>query len=300
MIMLYFMNRSIDAFALGGTLFVPAIHKHLEPIAHGEKFTDLRSVVFDTEDGLKVDALDEGLARIERLLAQLQPVGLLRFIRPRNVKVLHQILAFKHIECIDGFILPKFGLGSAEDYLRTIDSASFTPLFMPSIEGEELFDAMALKEIRTLLLPYKARIPLIRFGAEDMLRQLALRRDCAISLYEMAATSQVIASMIGTFKPYGFDISAPVFPCYKDKDRFEYELLRDLREGLVSKTIIHPDQISALDKLYRVSKKEFEHAEQIIDSTEAVFAQEGKMAERSTNHPWAEQIIIRVRLYGLR
>ncbi len=297
--MLYFMNKSIDAFALGGTLFVPATHKHLEAIAHGEKFSTLRSVVFDTEDGLRVDALDEGLARIKRLLAQLQPDGLLRFIRPRNVEVLQQLLTFEHIDRIDGFILPKFGLESAEEYLRTIESASSTPLFMPSIEGVELFDAMALKEIRTLLLAYKESIPLIRFGAEDMLRQLALRRDCSVSLYEMAAPSQVIASMIGTFRPYGFDISAPVFPCYKDKDRFELELLRDLREGLVSKTIIHPDQISALEKLYRVSKKEFEQAEQIIDSTEAVFAQEGKMAERSTNHPWAEQIIKRARLYGL-
>ncbi len=292
--------KKIDALELGGTLFVPATHRHLEAIAHGEKFTALRSVVFDTEDGLKAEALDEGLARIKMLLAQLKPAGLLRFIRPRSVKVLRQLLAFEHIDRIDGFILPKFGLESAEPYLRTIDTASSTPLFMPSIEGTELFDTMALKELRTLLLPYKERIPLIRFGAEDMLRQLGLRRDCETSLYEMAAPSQVIASMIGTFKPYGFDISAPVFPCYKDSEGFERELLRDLSEGLVSKTIIHPDQITALERLYRVSKKEFGDAEQIINTTEAVFAQEGKMAERSTNQPWAERIIIRARLYGLR
>ena len=82
----------IDALELGGTLFVPASHKHLESIARGEKFPRLRSVVFDTEDGLDSGALGEALERLRRLLPTLEESGPLRFIRPRNVDVLKEIL----------------------------------------------------------------------------------------------------------------------------------------------------------------------------------------------------------------
>lgn len=300
--MLNFM-KTIDALELGGTLFVPATHKHLEVIAHGEKFSNLRSVVFDTEDGLNVQSLDEGMARIAALLKKLQPVKLLRFIRPRNVAILQQLLKLDDIDRIDGFVLPKFGLDNADSYLNTLfplSSSSFASYFMPSIEGKELFDTEALKEIRSMFLPYREQIPLIRFGAEDMLRQLGIRRDCTVSLYDMAAPSQVIANMLVTFKPYGFDIAAPVFGCYREQEAFRREIARDMQEGLISKTIIHPDQIDPINQIYRATENELATAKKIIDSKESVFALNGAMAEKPTQLPWAEKIIQRAKLYGLK
>lgn len=293
--------REIDALELGATLFIPADHKYLEAVAHSEKFPQLRSVVFDTEDGLDADALDEALERIERLLRELRPSRLLRFIRPRDVEVLQRLLGFEAIDRIDGFILPKLGLNNSKTYLKTLfpnGPESSGTRFMPSIEGLELFDTSALRALRDLLLPYREHIIAVRLGAEDMLSQLSLRRDCGDSLYEMAVPSQVIASMVKTFKPYGFDIAAPVFTCYKDTIAFEHEVRRDLREGMVSKTIIHPDQIASLEYAYRVPENVLTEARELLESKKAVFAQDGKMAERATNRSWAERVLRRAELYG--
>lgn len=286
--------RTIDALQLGGTLFVPAVHKHLEAIAAGEKFPALRSVVFDTEDGIADDALEAALERIAVLLQQIGNTSLLRFIRPRNPATLERLLRLPGIEKIDGFVLPKFGLENADAYLRSVGSH----LFMPSVEGAELFDVSKLQQLRDLLVPYRDQIILVRFGAEDMLRQLGLRRDCATLLYDMCAPSQVIANMITTFKPYGFEIAAPVYHCYSDREGFEREVRRDLAEGLISKTIIHPDQIEPLERLYKVDARVLEEAKALLQSDRAVFGQHGMMTERKTQRCWAEGIMKRNSLYG--
>jgi citrate lyase beta subunit len=292
--------KKIDALRLGGTLFVPATHKHLEAIAHGSKFTALRSVVLDTEDGIGESELADGLESIKALLPTLKSGSLLRFIRPRNPEVLEQLLQFEGINSIDGFIFPKFGLDSAQEYLSAIKrpEPGIRHFFMPSIEGRELFDASQLRKLRDLLLPYRAYIPAIRFGAEDMLRQLGLRRECELSLYDMAAPCSVIGSLLGVFKPYGFDLAAPVYGCYRDHAGFIREAKRDLQEGLVSKTIIHPDQIDLMEQAYAVDTLQYEAAKEIVASKNAVFGQSGKMAERATQHPWAEAILKRAEIYG--
>jgi citrate lyase beta subunit len=292
--------KKIDALQLGGTLFVPATHKHLEAIAHGSKFTALRSVVLDTEDGIGESELADGLESIKALLPTLKSGPLLRFIRPRNPEVLEQLLQLEGINSIDGFIFPKFGLDSAQEYLSAIKrpEPGIRHFFMPSIEGRELFDASQLRKLRDLLLPYRAYIPAIRFGAEDMLRQLGLRRECELSLYDMAAPCSVIGNLLGVFKPYGFDLAAPVYGCYRDHAGFIREAKRDLQEGLVSKTIIHPDQIDLMEQAYAVDTLQYEAAKEIVASKNAVFGQSGKMAERATQHPWAETILKRAEIYG--
>ncbi len=293
--------KKIDAVNLGATLFVPAIHKHMQAIAHGKKFPALRSVVFDTEDGIREDDLEAALSRIAFILPELTPGKLLRFIRPRSPEVLQNLFAMNGIENIDGFVLPKFGLDNAKSYLMLIQNSSLKikHYIMPSIEGDELFDIAKLQQLRDILLPYREQIITIRFGAEDMLRQLGLRRDCTLSLYDMTAPSQVIANLLMTFKPYGFNLSAPVYRCYREDEMFAKEVQRDLQEGLLSKTIIHPDQIDALSRLYRVSQDDLDAATAIVHSKKAVFSVDGTMGERTTQRPWALQILKRARVYGV-
>ncbi|WP_455755502.1 HpcH/HpaI aldolase/citrate lyase family protein [Sulfurimonas sp.] len=86
------------------------------------------------------------------------------------------------------------------------------------------------------------------------------------------------------------------FPCFKDVDGFKKDVLRDLKEGLFSKTIIHPSQI----KLYKVTKEEYEEAQQICESAHAIFSQNGKMAEQTTMFPHAKYITGRAEVYGVK
>jgi len=293
-------SQPIHVLELGGTLFVPASHKNLEKILSGEKYPELRSIVIDFEDGLASADRTQALTHLPLLLKSLQKTKLLRFIRPQNEKMLKKLLQYENIEKIDGFILPKFNLDNAETYLKVFQNATFKTKnfkFMPSIEGKELFDPLKLQKLREILLPYQKEIVCIRFGAQDMLRQLDLKQKG--SLYSMLVPSQVIANVISTFKPYDFEISAPVYPDFSDIDGFTQEIQYELQNGLTSKTIIHPSQIAPLNALYQVSRTEEQEAKIILEKEDGVVNLEGKMGERKTQKPWAEQILKRVKSFGI-
>ena len=287
------MPKTIHALELGGTLFVPASHKDLEKILSGEKYPELRSVVIDFEDGLADAERPQALNHLQTLLKILQKTELLRFIRPQNQKMLKELFYYESIEKIDGFILPKFGLDNAETYLKNIQN--FT--FMPSIEGIELFDIQKLQKLRDILLPYKKQIVCLRFGAQDMLRQLGLRQKG--SIYKMLAPSQVISNFIITFKPYEFDISAPVYPNFSDQDGFIQEASYELENGLTSKTIIHPSQIQPLNELYKVREMVLKSAQVILKKEDGVVNLDGAMGERKVQKSWAVQVMLREKVYGI-
>jgi citrate lyase beta subunit len=94
-------------------------------------------------------------------------------------------------------------------------------------------------------------------------------------------------------------VSGGVYPCFKDVDGFVKDAKRDLKEGLFSKTIIHPSQIEPLNELYKVSKLAFEEAQEIEASDKKVFAQNGKMAETLTMKNYSSEILSRAKIYGI-
>lgn len=283
---------------LAGTLFVPASHKDLKSIVGGVKYPSLKSVLIDTEDSISDETLDLAIESIKDLLGTYVKSTLLVFIRPRNNKTLEEILLFKNIEKINGFILPKFSLSNADLYLETLRDSKH--IIMPSIEGEELFDSAKLIELKNKLLTHKDKISLVRFGLEDMLAQLKMRRVCEDSIFDISVTSSVIGNFISIFKSSGFEVSGGVYPCFKDSIGFEKDVLRDLKEGLISKTIIHPNQINIINELYKVKQKDYDEALAICNSSNAVFNQTGKMAETTTMLPYSQGIIKRAKLYGIK
>lgn len=287
----------LDYMELGGTLFVPALHKELEKILLENKYPNLKSLVIDTEDGLQEELLQEGVHRIERLLLKIQNPTIHIFLRPRNVETLQTFLTLEGINNIRGFLLPKFSLTNAKEYLQLLDKTQH--LFMPSIEGSELFHQDELRALKDLLLQHKERVVIVRFGLEDMLSALSMRRNCEESIFDFSATNVVLGNFIATFKSAGFGISGGVYPCFKENEGFIKDAKRDLKEGLFSKTIIHPNQIDILHELYKVNQKELQEALAIEAKEEAVFAMHEKMLERSTMYKHSLSIIQRSKYYGV-
>ena len=290
--------KKINYIELGATLFVPATHKSLESIVGGIKYPNLRSVLIDTEDGIDVKSLEISLKRMKKLLNSYEKKQLFVFIRPKNIELLKEILEFEGVDKIDGFILPKFSLSNAQEYLSLFKDHEFS--LMPSIEGEELFNFSKLNELRDIILTNADRITLVRFGLEDMLRGLGMKRSCKDSVFDLSAPSVAVGNFINTFKSVGFAVSGGVYPCFKDKEGFIKDVKRDLKEGLFSKTIIHPDHIELSNNLYKVTQEEYEEAHKICTSKEAVFGLNGKMAESITMQPYSKVILQRAKVYGLR
>jgi len=289
--------KKINYLELGGTLFVPATHKSLESVVSGEKYPALRSVLVDTEDGLKSESLSQGMEAIEKLLINYEKKKLLVFIRPKNTELLKSLLTLKNIEKIDGFILPKFSLSNAATYFNILKPYNFA--LMPSIEGEELFNQEKLHRLKEIILTNKQNIVLVRFGLEDIFRQLSLKHGEGDTAFSFSATTVVLGNFIASFKSVGFGISGGVYPYFSNDEGFVRDVKRDLKEGLFSKTIIHPRQIELTNELYKVSQKEYDEARKITQSQEAAFNLNGKMAESVTMTPYAKEILKRGEVYGV-
>lgn len=290
------MNK-INYIELGATLFVPALHKDLNSIVIDKKYPELKSVLIDTEDGISDDDLEPAFEAIKNLLSLYEKESLLVFIRPRNIQTLSKILNFENIENIDGFILPKFSLENAQSYFDLLKGKDFS--LMPSIEGEELFNQNSLYELRNIIVQNREKIILLRFGLEDMLRQLTMKRSCDETLFDLSTCSYILGAFIATFKSAGFAISGGVYPCFKNEEGFVKDVQRDLKEGLFSKTIIHPNQIKITNELYRVTKEEFEEALEICRNDVGMFNQNEKMAEVLTMKPYSQEIVLRADTYGV-
>ena len=288
--------KKINYIELGATLFIPANHKDLEVVASGIKYPDLKSVVIDLEDAISKDNFKYALKRLKRFLKKLDSKKTLIFIRPKDTTTLKDILEFKYIYKIDGFVLPKFSLQNASTYLELLKDKDF--YFMPSIEGSELFDTTKLIKLKDILLPYKNKIILVRFGLEDMLKQLSMKRDSKKSIFDITVTASVLGQFLAVFKGAGFGVSGGVYPYFQDIKGFIKDAKRDLQEGLFSKTIIHPNQIKPLNELYKVTKQEFEDALEIVNNSDMIFNQNGKMAETTTMTPYSQEIILRAFIYG--
>ena len=289
--------RECDGVDIGATLFVPASHKNLHAILTREKYKELKSIVIDFEDGLEVSAIEDAIQKLEENLHLITNISPFVFLRPKDPKMLLKLLQLQKIEHLDGFVLPKFSLNNADEYLQPLAKTDFK--IMPSIEGEELFNNTQLQKLRDKLLTVKTNIVLVRFGLEDMLKALGMRRGCDESIFDFAVTNTILGNFLAIFKSVGFMVSGGVYPCFKDNEGFICDIKRDLKEGLFGKTIIHPNQIKIAHELYKVTHKEYVMAQEIAESNKVVFSQNEMMAETLTMLPYSKFILKRAKVYGI-
>ena len=286
----------INPLKLGATLFVPASSKNLFLIINKEKYSFLKSIAIDFEDGYDGD----DIYNIVKDIDTTKKNSLIKLIRFADYKTLSFYLHEFKLENIDGFILPKFSLKNAQEYINIIKDSSFKYKVSISIEEDELFDIDKLKKLKLFTDQIKDKVINIRFGAEDMFKQLSLRRDCDKSLFDYSVASSVIADIIKVFKIDNYEINGAVFRCFNDDKNFIKDVKRDLSEGLVGKSVIHPKQVKLFDEVYKVDKSEYDEAIKILNSTTKVANLNGTMLEKITQNAWASKIISRSKIYGIK
>lgn len=293
-----------DALALGASLYVPATHPDLTAIGRGQKFA-LRSLIYCTEDAVGLDELPYALHNLGRTLSDLSrdrdDKGTpMRFVRVRNAEVMRRVLAM-NTAALHGLVLPKVTLGSLEDDLDLLPAESHLSLML-TLETQEVFSETCMTQLRDLLLspPVRRRILSLRIGGNDLLNLLSLRRERGVLLYD-TPLSHAVDRLVTLFKPFGFNLSAPVYDAVNDPATLTREVQLDLQHGLFGKTAIHPEQIPVIEACYRVLPQEWETAQAILEAdAPAVFLRNGRLCEPSTHRRWAEQIVQRAAHYGLK
>lgn len=289
----------MDALELGATLYVPGTRTDLFDIVTGRRHAGLRSCVICLEDSIRPAdmplALTNLAALLERLTDETAPLPV--FIRPRDERMLAHILGFRGIESVRGFVIPKATADSLPLYLRSL--ASDEHLLMPTLETREAFDAAELGRIREQLLAIHDRILCIRIGGNDLLHTIGARRSSVRSVYE-GPLGGTIAALVTAFAPFGFSLSAPVFEHFDSPDLLREEVEQDIEHGLLTKTAIHPCQIEVIQSAYRVGAAELAEAREILSGDRGVFALNGSMCEPATHGRWADSIVKRAAIYGVR
>ena len=283
----------LDAYRLGASLYVPVTHKDVLPIANGTKWPELRSVIFCTEDAVSAQALGAGLNNLRTCLAQMSPSSTaLRFVRVRNPEILTWLIALPGVEKLDGFVLPKLDLSNVDAYLDPLLGSSF--LCMPTLETRDVFEPSRMMALRDHLLGngYHHRILALRIGGNDLLALLGIRRPRDRTIYR-TPLGHTIANLVTVFKPYGFQLTAPVFEHIDCPEILREELAEDTAHGLCGKTAIHPTQVPIIEAGLTVPEADLEAARRILTEDSAVFKLNGSMCEVATHHSWAQSVLHR-------
>ena len=292
----------MDALELGATLYVPAIRQDLFEVVTGRRHADLRSSVICLEDSIRPADVPTALSNLAQLLLRLgsdeAPSHAPVFVRPRDEAMLAHILGFDGIDAVQGFVIPKATADSLPAYLRSL--ASDSHVLMPTLETREVFDQGELRRLRDQLLSVEHRILAIRIGGNDLLHNIGARRSEVRTAYR-GPLGATIASLVTTFAPFGFALSAPVFEHFAESDLLREEVECDVEHGLLTKTAIHPSQIAIIQAVYRVGGAELTEARSILaGDAPGAFAVAGSMCEPATHRRWAETVVRRAALYGVR
>lgn len=290
-----------DYLKLGASLYVPATRPDMGAIANNEKLKHVKSVIFCLEDSVLDGDLDSALSNVATLLRCLTPtLDKLRFIRVRNVDVLEQCLQMPHIDRIDGFVLPKVTLTSFQAYAHALPAGDAFKLML-TLETREALDMVEMSALRSLILTrgLLPRILSLRIGGNDLLNLFGLRRSTTRTVYD-SPLRLIISQLVACFRPYGFNLTAPVCELLYDRDIINAEVALDLEHGLFGKTAVHPDQVQLIEQHYRVDADQLAVAREILSTgAPAVFQRDGRMCEPATHRNWAEALVARAAIYGV-
>ncbi|MFT6914110.1 MAG: citrate lyase beta subunit [Motiliproteus sp.] len=286
------MNPPISYFQLGATLYTPCTHPRLSRVMqHG--ILGARSIVFCTEDAINDSELSSALENLKESLKSLsRDRTLLRFIRPRNIEVLAEILAMEGIDKIDGFVIPKADSRSLPGFKRLLSGTDVNFSVMPTLESVEVLDPTALPHIRKQLAGFD-NVLCLRIGGNDLMNLMGLKRLPGMTAYETPLRT-IIDQLVIAFRPYGFELSAPVFDFIDDRSTLISEIKRDISYGLLNKTAIHPSQINIIQNEYvNYTEGHVEKARELLkDNVKAVFRLDGQMLERTCHSNWAKRTLL--------
>ena len=244
----------------------------------------------------------------------------LMFFRVRSVEQFHSItskLDQELLSVLTGFVFPKFCIDNAEGYfshLRELNDRYGLNLYaMPIIEGREVAfketRLASLLQIKQFLDANKELVLNVRVGGTDFSSAFGVRRGVDYSIYDIMTVSECLCDILNVFgRDNEYVVSGPVWEYYSGYN-WENGLIQELKDdklcGFTGKTVIHPNQISVVNKVYQVTRSDFNDAKAILnwdkksDSLVSGNLAGERMNEYKTHHNWAEKILFLAEVFGI-
>lgn len=325
-------DKEILSYALGATLYVPAVNGKISDYIIKREIEGLISMVICLEDAIGDGQVKEAennlIKHIKNIKDQLKNKKInyneipLLFIRVRDPLHLKRIMSLlsEDIHLITGFVFPKFSSKIGERFLDELEKVKSKKLYaMPILETKEILYKETrydeLNKIKKILSKHKEKILNIRVGATDFCSNFGIRRPYNKTIYDISVINECLLDILNYFTRIEEDyvISGPVWEYFSSMEnrvssKFVKGLIKeaymDKINGFIGKTIIHPSHIRAVQTNLVVKKEEYLDAINIIENNnggKGVFksAYGNKMNEVKPHLNWAYKILKRAHIYGV-
>lgn len=319
------MNNSSIYYSVGALLYCPANNESIVTSLLNEKFGRHFSLAMCLEDTIKDDCIEEAEEKLVNTVKTLFDSVKSKhffipkiFIRVREAKQITDLLERFGTACelITGFIIPKFSLDNADEYIHTISLVNKDSqrriYMMPIFESPTIINIKdrynILYRLKEKLDNIKELVLNIRVGGNDLCHMFSFRRNSTQTIHDITPISNIFSDIITVF---GMDyvVSGPVWEYYNG-DNWDVglanELAKDRLCGFVGKTVIHPNQIELVNDAYKVSQKDFEDAKAILNwdksshSLVSGSVTKERMNEYKTHSNWAMKILMLAEAFGVK
>ncbi len=312
-------------YSVGALLYTPALNRKIADSVIHEKFGTKYSLALCLEDTIGNDMvaaaeaqLCDTLHRIHQSSQQSSfylPKIFVRVRQPEQLTSVYQALK-PYSSIVTGFIFPKYTVSNADAYdtallqINSIASKKFW--MMPILESLDIIAPTTryavLDGIQKHIDAMQDCVLNVRVGGNDFCNQFSVRRHYDETIYDILPISQLLSDIL-TFFSRDYVVSGPVWEFFSSDNHewrsgLQAELKRDILNGFVGKTVIHPKQISVVNEMLKVSNKDFEDAKTILNWDQNGL-QVGKsfggerMNEVRTHYNWARKILLLSELYGI-
>ena len=307
------------AYSVGGLLYAPADNPHVAGHILRGDWPCLTALCLCLEDSVRDGGLAAAQEQLKCTLEALRgadtPLLFVRVRTPEHLKAVHEQLGAAE-ELLTGYVFPKFDLGNAQAFLLTLEALNARrdrPLqCMPILESLGIARAdtrrRQLRALRDLLDGHRERIVNVRVGGNDFCNLYGLRRGVDQSIYDLGVVRDILVDIVNLFSD-GYVVSGPVWEYYGAPGGawevgLRRELKLDLANGFLGKTAIHPSQLPVIFDALKVSEGDAADARAILGrgaNERAVFGGAGgRMNEVKCHGRWAEGILRRAEVYGVR
>lgn len=320
------MKDNLKYYSVGPLLYCPANKEKIADYLIEEKFGAHYSLALCLEDTIADGYVIDAQRTLSASLKKVYQTRLIKdfflpkiFIRVRSAGQIMDLLRDlgDAKDVVYGFIIPKFNLDTADDYIEKMkeanEYASSHPFYMmPIFEDHRLLDSRLRTEsiygLKDKISCIEDLILNIRVGGNDLCNNLGLRRSFNQSIHDIGPVANILYEVL---LAYGSDyvVSGPVFEYYGGdegwKDGLKAEAVQDRLCGFVGKTVIHPNQIDIVNSAYRVSMQDYMDARSILswkmDTKDAVIGSHNgsRMNEYKTHSAWAMRTLYLAMHYGV-
>lgn len=305
-------DKEILQYKVGGLLYMPAFQKNIvRKIAEG-KFLRLTSIAFCLEDSISDNSLDMAEKSLKFILQSLEnienlPLIFVRIRSPRHLETFHDVIGSKS-KILTGYILPKFDMSNAGAYISLARQIKLP--IMPTFETNRVASLLTrrteLLSLKQILDESEPLILNIRVGVNDFCNLYGLRRNIYQTIYDLGIVRDVLIDILNVFAK-DFVVAGSVWNYFNGNcwsEGLKKELALDKANGFIGKSAIHPAQLPIIFDGMKVSKIDFDDANQILNwqsnSHGVMKSSDGsRMNEVKCHLNWARRINILAELYGI-